>query len=59
MMAEIVENVVAHPRSVAYGPTDGLLFLFPRWVEHMTYPNLREEERVSIAYNLAIAAKGR
>lgn len=50
-------NPVALPRSVAYAPTDGLLFLFPGWLEHMVHPNLREEERVSVAFNVAIVPK--
>jgi uncharacterized protein (TIGR02466 family) len=51
-------NPVAQPRSVAYAPTDGLLFLFPGWLDHMVHPNLREDERVSVAFNIALLARG-
>ena len=45
---------MAQPRSMAYAPTDGLVFLFPGWLDHMVHPNLREEERVSVAFNIAL-----
>jgi uncharacterized protein (TIGR02466 family) len=57
-IAFINPNPVALPRSVAYAPTDGLLFLFPGWLEHMVHPNLREDERVSVAFNIAVVPKG-
>lgn len=36
-----------------YEPRPGLLVLFPSYTLHWVYPNLEDEERISIAFNVA------
>ena len=38
----------------SFRPEDNYLFLFPAWLEHSVRPNLSQEERISISFNIAI-----
>ncbi len=38
-------------------PETGLLLLFPSWLEHYVDPNISNEDRISIAFNLSIRNK--
>jgi hypothetical protein len=36
-------------------PAEGLLILFPSWLEHLVRPNQTDESRISLAFNLRAA----
>ena len=38
----------------SFRPEDNYLFLFPAWLKHSVTPNLSQEERISISFNIAI-----
>lgn len=38
-------------------PNEGLLLLFPGWLKHHVEPNLNDEERISIGFNVDIRKK--
>ena len=38
----------------SFRPEDNYLFLFPAWLEHSVRPNLSQEERISISFNIAV-----
>ena len=38
----------------AFKPEDNYLFLFPAWLTHCVTPNLSQEERISISFNIAV-----
>lgn len=40
--------------SWAFKPEDNYLFLFPAWLNHSVKPNLSQEERISISFNISI-----
>ena len=33
-------------------PKEGTLYIFPSWIRHMVKPNMSDEERVSISFNV-------
>ena len=35
-------------------PMEGLLYLFPTFLEHCVMPNMTEEDRISISFNLTL-----
>jgi uncharacterized protein (TIGR02466 family) len=35
-------------------PEDGMLILFPSWLEHYVEPNNSDEDRISIAFNIGV-----
>jgi uncharacterized protein (TIGR02466 family) len=35
-------------------PKEGQLLLFPAWLEHYVEPNLNDEDRISISFNIAV-----
>jgi uncharacterized protein (TIGR02466 family) len=37
-----------------YTPTENLLLIFPSWLEHYVEPNMSDEERISIAFNIGV-----
>lgn len=37
-----------------FRPEDNYLFLFPAWLKHSVTPNLSQEERISISFNISI-----
>ena len=39
---------------VSVDPVDNQLIIFPAWIQHMVEPNMSEEDRVSIAFNIEI-----
>ena len=41
--------------NVFHYPQPGKLLLFPSWISHYVEPNLLDEERISIAFNLKLA----
>ena len=43
-----------HWDRVDYKPLPGRLIMFPSWLEHDVEPNLGEEERISISFNLNV-----
>ncbi len=53
--------VVAYtPPTVAmhrFKPEEGLLLLFPSWLEHSVDPNLSGQERVSLAFNFTLRGR--
>jgi uncharacterized protein (TIGR02466 family) len=40
------------PQSIELIPSDGDIILFPSWLQHGTYENTSDEERISIAFNI-------
>ena len=40
---------------VQFNPVPGLLLIFPSWIEHYVMPNLNEEDRISIAFNVTMS----
>ena len=40
------------PQSIELIPKDGDIILFPAWLQHGTYENTSDEERISIAFNI-------
>jgi uncharacterized protein (TIGR02466 family) len=40
------------PQSLEIVPADGDIILFPAWLQHGTYKNESDEERISIAFNI-------
>lgn len=38
-------------------PQSGELILFPSWIEHYVEPNINDEDRISIAFNVIISNK--
>jgi uncharacterized protein (TIGR02466 family) len=49
-------NMVSAPgdpfgQSVAVTPAEGMLLLFPAWLEHFVHPHAGSEPRISIAFN--------
>jgi len=45
------------PTGITYIPRDGLIFLFPSALEHLVHPNLTDNLRISIAFNLNVIKK--
>ncbi|WP_016949597.1 TIGR02466 family protein [Anabaena sp. PCC 7108] len=43
--------------SVAYKPVEGNMIIFPSWLMHSVEPNLSNEERVSISFNIGVKQK--
>lgn len=41
-----------NPQSIELIPSDGDIVLFPSWLQHGTFENTSEEERISIAFNI-------
>ena len=35
-----------------FEPKENTLFIFPSWIDHMVHPNLSDEDRISISFNL-------
>jgi uncharacterized protein (TIGR02466 family) len=45
------------PQTLEVVPRDGDIILFPAWLQHGTYENQSEEDRVSIAFNIDFVEK--
>ena len=45
-------NVVQMPLNLPLMPKEGVLLMFPPFLEHMVSPSKSDEERISIAYNV-------
>jgi len=43
--------------SVRYTPADGLMLLFPGYLVHWVQPNLSQNQRISISFNLRVVPK--
>ena len=43
--------------SVTYKPVEGTMIIFPSWLTHGVEPNLSDEERVSISFNIGVKQK--
>ena len=39
-------------REVTYRPKNGMILLFPAWIYHSVMPNMSDEPRISIAFNI-------
>jgi uncharacterized protein (TIGR02466 family) len=50
-----VTNNHAEAEHYAISPTDGLLIMFPSWLEHLVFPNESDEPRVSISFNIVLS----
>ena len=37
-----------------FPPKEGTLYIFPSWVKHLVEPNMSDEERISISFNVAV-----
>lgn len=48
---EDIYNTVLH-RTITYKPRDGLVLIFPAWMEHEVGISNVEEDRISIAFNI-------
>ena len=51
----VSEQSGEHPKWVNIEPNEGVLMLFPGYLEHMVKPNQSDESRISIAFNLYIS----
>lgn len=49
-----IRSLVNHCFTVKMPPKEGSLLFFPAWMEHSVEQNLSDEERISIAYNVAL-----
>ena len=38
-------------------PSEGTLYIFPSWVKHLVEPNMSDEERISISFNVEMRVK--
>jgi hypothetical protein len=38
-------------QAVAVSPAEGMLLLFPAWLDHFVHPHAGSEPRISIAFN--------
>ena len=38
-----------------FSPKPGLLLIFPSWLEHYVQPNLNDEDRISISFNIIVS----
>ena len=43
-----------HWDRVHYKPVAGRLIMFPSWLEHDVEPNMSDEERISISFNMRL-----
>jgi uncharacterized protein (TIGR02466 family) len=54
----LAPTVLEHNRwtsdKVTYKPTAGRMLLFPSWLDHGVEPNLSDEERVCLSFNLGV-----
>lgn len=46
------------PNGVTYTPKDGQILLFPAMLQHLVHPNLTQNLRISMAFNLHVVPKG-
>ena len=44
-------------QALQYNAVEGLLIVFPSWLQHAVQPNMSEETRVSIAFNMGFQVK--
>jgi len=49
-----VAKSFGQPERVLYQPKDGLLLLFPALAEHMVHPNMTQNLRVLISFNMSV-----
>ena len=57
MMAPPVTEMTAWTfRTVAYQPKPGRMLIFPSWLDHGVAPNLADEERVALSFNISLRA---
>ncbi len=48
----------ANPDMVSLDVRPGMLVMFPAWLQHSVPPNLSDEDRVSVAFNLMFPSFG-
>jgi uncharacterized protein (TIGR02466 family) len=53
-ISQIFPNSNAYPSDIYITPTEGLLMLFPSWLEHSVGVNKSKEQRLSVSFNLSI-----
>lgn len=53
-VAKDEESDQRHWDRVHYKPVAGRLIMFPSWLEHDVEPNLSDEERISISFNMRL-----
>lgn len=53
----VKERTKMNSQALQYRAAAGLLIVFPSWLQHAVEPNLSEESRVSIAFNMTFRAK--
>lgn len=57
MEPDVATFTPANSAKHRFTPEEGLMLLFPSWLEHSVEPNLSGEERVSLAFNLTLRGR--
>ena len=52
-----ISSVEHSLEKVYYKPESGKLIIFPSWIQHYTLPNLTDDDRISIAFDLNLVSK--
>jgi uncharacterized protein (TIGR02466 family) len=55
--AMVIEGAACFQRSLTLQPKAGWMMIFPSYLNHWVYPNERDEERVSMAFNVRYGDK--
>ncbi|MBV9124533.1 MAG: glycosyltransferase [Planctomycetes bacterium] len=55
---DVTEHTPWTFQKVTYRPVAGRMLLFPGWLEHGVEPNLSEQERVCLSFNIGLRTKG-
>ena len=53
----IKERTKTNRRALEYKSHDGLLLIFPSWLQHSVQPNRSNDFRVSLAFNMGYRSK--
>jgi uncharacterized protein (TIGR02466 family) len=51
-------NKRINAQAAEYGAKEGLLLVFPSWLQHAVQPNRSDSDRVSISFNLGYRPVG-
>jgi len=51
-LSNVIEYNGYNSSSWSFEPEENILYLFPSWLKHYVNPNLSEQERISISFNL-------
>ena len=52
-----LSDSMAFKQQMLVEPKAGVLLIFPAWLKHWVYPNIDDEERISISFNIRLIRK--